>query len=285
MYDAYATAVEKEIAAWLEDATGHLGGFFHMMRYQMGLADDTSPTVPVRERTRPYSFLCFLTCAAVSGSGQDAIRAAAGIQLLTNFFQAHIDIEAQAPNVDGRPASWTLWGAAQSINLGDGMFSLASRVMLESVNDPKRSLAIFREFTDVSLHQTRGQFMALTFDGRTDVALDEYVEMVELKMGALAGYSAWTGALIGGSTDDVQQALRSFGSDLGVAHAIVNDVSRPFLSEPASQSEAGKASTVQGIEEHAHQRLDRALATLERAALPPSGHRSLEELAREMVLR
>jgi geranylgeranyl diphosphate synthase type I len=279
----YRRAIDREIGAWLGEETEQLSEFYDMMRYQLGLVDENVAHAPTGGQMRPgprradarwISLLCLATCEAVGGSVRDAVRAAAAIELLASWFRIHRSIE-QHDESPGRPSLWKLWGEPQAINTGDGMFPLAGRAILEAADDPEMVLTLARELADASLVHMEGQHMDLTFESRQDVTPGEYMQMLELCMGVLSGYSAWAGATIGGAGREAGRELRVFGSHLGVAWQIHQEIE--------SGPDIGGTAPALLTEEHARLYLDQSLEALERAHLEPSRHDSLETFARQLV--
>jgi len=57
-----------------------------------------------------------------------------------------------------------------------------------------------------------------------DVTEEEYLEMIEKKTGVLYAASCQIGAILGGASDDVADALYEFGRLIGIAFQIYDDV-------------------------------------------------------------
>jgi len=84
--------------------------FFGMMHYHMGWADAELNAVAVKsgKRIRPLS--CLITTEAARGNWEQALPAAAAIELLHNFSLIHDDIEDASPTRRGRDTVWKIWG-------------------------------------------------------------------------------------------------------------------------------------------------------------------------------
>ncbi|MCQ2086180.1 MAG: polyprenyl synthetase family protein, partial [archaeon] len=82
-----------------------------------------------------------------------------------------------------------------------------------------------RTVTSAVWDLARGQQMDISNENNVrTVALEEYVETIRLKTGALFSASAVGGALIGGANDLVIEAIRKYATFLGVAFQIFDDV-------------------------------------------------------------
>ena len=122
--DKMLPAIEEKLRATLartDEAT--LTELHYMLSYHLGLAGKGSGKSASGKRIRPQILL--LTCAAAGGNWEEALPAAAAVELIHNFSLIHDDIEDNSPIRRGRPTIWKKWGIAQAINTGDAMFTLA----------------------------------------------------------------------------------------------------------------------------------------------------------------
>jgi geranylgeranyl diphosphate synthase, type I len=197
-----------------------------MMRYHMGweTTDGIAANGTAGKMLRPT--LCLLACEAVGGAPERAIAAAAAIELLHNFSLVHDDIEDRSDERHGRATVWRIWGDAQAINVGDGMFALAYKAMLElgaAGVEPKRVLKAIEAFDAATLRLCEGQNMDMAFETRLDVTLPEYFQMISGKTAALMGASTGLGALAGGADNEVVAAMTAFGEETGKAFQVFDD--------------------------------------------------------------
>jgi geranylgeranyl diphosphate synthase type I len=70
----------------------------------------------------------------------------------------------------------------------------------------------------------RGQVEDVAFERRSDVGLDECLAMADGKTGSLLAASCAIGAVLAGAPVDLVAALHRFGSDLGLAFQLVDDL-------------------------------------------------------------
>jgi len=219
--ERFTANIDREIKGWLSFEEGE-PSMRNMLRYQLGYVDqDLQPGPGGGKRFRPI--LCLLAAEAVSGEWTNVLPLAAAIELVHNFSLIHDDIEDQDAFRRHRPTVWKVWGEAQAINAGDGMFALAGRAAL-AAGDSLSTLEIARRFQDTVLKLTEGQFLDLRFETATDVAIDTYLRMIELKTSALIAFSVWSGATAAGAGDEPRAALNCFGRDLGLAFQIHDDI-------------------------------------------------------------
>jgi geranylgeranyl diphosphate synthase type I len=195
-------------------------------RYHLGWEDaDGRPIdAPAGKMLRPA--LCLLCCEAVGGEVDDAIAAAAAIELLHNFTLIHDDIEDRSESRHGRPTLWRVVGIEQAINAGDGLFALAQRTMLDARarHDDSRVLQAVTLLDDACIALCEGQYMDIGFEARASVTPAEYEAMVAGKTAALLGASAAIGAIFGGAEDGAVTAFARMGMLLGLAFQVQDDV-------------------------------------------------------------
>jgi geranylgeranyl diphosphate synthase type II len=92
-------------------------------------------------------------------------------------------------------------------------------------NAPEESFgAIFKEFNRLAIEVCEGQQYDVDFENRTDVTLDEYIRMVELKTASLIARSSVIGALAAGAPKEDCDHLYRFGMELGTAFQIQDDL-------------------------------------------------------------
>ena len=87
-----------------------------------------------------------------------------------------------------------------------------------------------------TLEMVEGQTMDLEFEQRLDVTLQEYLQMIERKAGALFDGALRLGALVAGAEDTLSRQLGAAGRALGMAFQIRDDM----LGIWGDASETGK---------------------------------------------
>ena len=225
--EGYLDAVEslmRESVAVFEES---LAPYYGMISYHLGwVSQDFSPTEQdAGKRLRPL--LCLLSCEACGGDWHEAVPAAAAIELIHNFSLIHDDIEDNSPMRRHRPTVWSLWGQAQAINVGDGLFAI-SRLALQRLTQhgvsPVEILRAFRIVDRTCLLLTEGQYLDLAFEEEHSVTVELYMEMIGRKTAALMSCAAELGALLGSENEGLIERYKSFGYQLGLLFQIVDDI-------------------------------------------------------------
>lgn len=225
------TDIREQIQSAMRDAfpqaEARVARFYAMQEYHLGWRDqELQPSrLDPGKLVRPLMVL--MAAAAAGGTAQQALPLAAGIQLLHDFSLIHDDIEDDSALRRGRPTLWHLWGLAQGINAGDGMFTLAHLAihrLADSGVAPATVLAILRRFDEVILQVCEGQFLDISFEGRLDITPDDYLAMIQRKTAILLSGAAELGAMVAGAAAEVQADLADFGLAVGLAFQIEDDI-------------------------------------------------------------
>lgn len=202
----------------------HTQLYHEMLTYHMGWTGEGAGAKATGKRIRPL--LVLLTASAVGGDWKASVPAAAGIELIHNFSLLHDDIQDKSEIRRGRPTAWTIWGVAQSINAGDGMFILANMAMgdLTETHPAEIVLQGERIFQEACLNLTRGQHLDIDYETREKINAGDYWTMIGGKTATLIATSMELGALFGGADADLRLAYRDFGHYLGLAFQVQDDI-------------------------------------------------------------
>ncbi|MCC6805152.1 MAG: polyprenyl synthetase family protein [Anaerolineae bacterium] len=203
------------------------GDFGTMLRYPLGWVDEHNQSYeqPTGKRIRPM--LLFLCAEAVGGDWQQALPAAAAVELLHNFSLIHDDIQDDSPTRHNRPTVWMIWGRPNAINAGDALFALAYSALqrlAETGISPNIVLKAWEIFNRTNLELTRGQHLDMRFEHQETVTVDEYLSMIGGKSAALVSACAQMGALIGCGNEATAEHFADFGRNLGLAFQIRDDI-------------------------------------------------------------
>ncbi len=195
-----------------------------MLRYALGWVD--AQATPVQgfggKRLRPH--LLLLCNEAAGGNWQEALSAAAAIELLHNFSLVHDDIQDDSATRHQRPSVWATWDRARAINAGDSLLGLAHSTLLQlrNVHPPTRVLRCWEILNDALRELTRGQHLDLSLEKATTLNESSYQSMIAGKTVALLAAAAQMGALL---ADSIQEEhYRQFGRELGFAFQIHDDI-------------------------------------------------------------
>jgi geranylgeranyl pyrophosphate synthase len=147
------------------------------------------------------------------------VTAAAGVELLHTASLIHDDTVDRAALRRGKPTLNSVMSSGAVILIGDYLF--AQSAMLAAATDSPRVVSVFAStLGDICDGQLREMFDA----HRIDQTQEQYERRIYGKTASLFAGSAEMGAIIGRASEDHIAAMRLYGSHLGMAFQIVDDV-------------------------------------------------------------
>ena len=229
----YRDDIVKELAS---NIYGSDLAMYDMMRYHMGWIDEQGrPQDAGGKLVRPT--LLLLACECVGGNWRLALPAASAVELVHNFSLIHDDIEDGDEERRQRPTVWRIWGEPQAINVGDAMHSMA-RLALTWLDDkvvaPKKILRAASILDRTCLELCEGQYLDISYESKSDINMNDYVVMTDLKTASLITCSVKLGALLGTDDEAIVQRFERFGRKLGMAYQMIDDVLGIWGDEPFS---------------------------------------------------
>jgi geranylgeranyl diphosphate synthase, type I len=174
------------------------------------------------KRLRPAVLM--LSTEAVGGDPMSVIPAAVALELVHNFTLVHDDIMDNDDVRRGMPAVHVKWGSEGAILAGDTLYSKAFEILSVMEKDPGSILKCVALLSKTCTEICEGQWLDIDFEKRDTVSEEEYLEMVEKKTSVLYGAAAKVGALLGGASDEVADAMYEFGRLVGISFQIQDDV-------------------------------------------------------------
>ncbi|MFB9570571.1 polyprenyl synthetase family protein [Saccharopolyspora hordei] len=171
---------------------------------------------------RPAMVLLSAQCARPPGAPDDAVAAAEAVELVHNFSLLHDDVMDGDTSRRHRPTAWTVFGRPAALLAGDALLSLATEVLLGSSSP--HAAAAARALSATTRVLIAGQAADLDFEHRDQVSLEECLLMAHDKTAALLACASSIGALTAGAPQDTVVGLRAFGTELGMAFQLVDDL-------------------------------------------------------------
>jgi geranylgeranyl pyrophosphate synthase len=184
------------------------------------------------KRLRPLLVFLAAPDALDAAAEERLVRAAAAVELIHSASLVHDDVLDAAALRRGAPTVVAAAGRTTATATGDLLFArafaeLAAGGELEDV----RALSV------AASALARGELIQRADAWDAGVPLERYLHRCELKTGSLFEAACRLGALGGGADDQLVEALALFGSRIGLAFQLLDDVLD--VSGPASHT--GKA--------------------------------------------
>ncbi|MCL5611674.1 MAG: polyprenyl synthetase family protein [Chloroflexi bacterium] len=198
--------------------------FHEMLTYHMGWTGEGAGAEARGKRIRPL--LVLLATASRGTDWASALPAAAAVELVHNFSLVHDDIQDNSPKRRGRLTVWKKWELPQAINVGDALFVISNQAMMDLAKYYPTEIVVRAAgcLQDTCLALTRGQFLDMSYENRTDLSMEDYWPMIEDKTAALLSACTQIGAILGNADDATIEQYRIFGRDLGLAFQVQDDI-------------------------------------------------------------
>ena len=172
------------------------------------------------KRLRPQ---LVLTAAEMFGGDEEKVLPAAlAIEVFHNFTLLHDDVMDKAQIRRRRETVHVRWNDNTAILSGDEMMIEAYK-LLSQVPDNLLPKAL-NLFNKMATEICEGQQYDMEFEGREEVSIEEYIEMIRLKTSVLLATALQLGAYLSGANEQQQEALYQYGINIGLAFQIQDDL-------------------------------------------------------------
>ncbi len=172
------------------------------------------------KRIRPS--LTLLACNLFTEIIESSVYPALAIEVFHNFTLLHDDIMDNSDMRRGMPTVHKKWNPNVAILSGDAMLIKAYEYMAKC---PGSILTdVLTVFNETALKVCEGQQFDMDFESRTEVTVNDYLEMVELKTSVLIAAALKIGAICGRAGDVDSELLYQFGRNLGIAFQLQDDL-------------------------------------------------------------
>lgn len=178
------------------------------------------------KRLRPV--LCLSVASLCGLDPERAMPFAAAIEMIHTYSLIHDDLPAM-DNDDlrrGKPSNHKAFGEATAILAGDALltdaFGVLCRCPVEAENLLRAAVAL--ALAAGASGMVGGQQLDMAATGGKFMTVEELRSMHAMKTGALLRASCLCGALLAGADTAVCDAVSEYGSSLGVAFQIADDI-------------------------------------------------------------
>jgi octaprenyl-diphosphate synthase len=170
------------------------------------------------KRLRP---MLALLAAQACGYEDDArFDLAAAMELIHVASLVHDDVIDEADMRRNRETLNVRFGNKVSVLVGDYMHARVLAILVAcGATEP-----IYRAVADATQSMCEGEVIHAYKADDFDITVEDYLNIMDLKTARLISCSCRVGALLAGADDDMVDAMGVYGSALGVAFQIVDDV-------------------------------------------------------------
>ncbi|PSJ37154.1 farnesyltranstransferase [Sphingomonas deserti] len=168
------------------------------------------------KRMRP---MLTLACARLLDyGGARHHKLAAAVEFIHTATLLHDDVVDGSGLRRGRRTANIIWGNPASVLVGDFLFSRSFELMVED-----GSLKVLRILSRASNVIAEGEVNQLTAQRRVETTEDHYLDIISAKTAALFAAACRIAAVVAERDDAVEQALDSYGRNLGIAFQLIDD--------------------------------------------------------------
>jgi geranylgeranyl pyrophosphate synthase len=149
---------------------------------------------------------------------EQAVALGAALEMLHTATLVHDDLIDGSLLRRGLPTLNAQWTPGATVLTGDFLFARAAE--LASETDSVRVMGVFARTLMVIVNGEINQM----FVGRGQAAREGYFQRIYAKTASLFAAAAEAGAILGGADERATKAMRQFGSEVGMAFQIVDDI-------------------------------------------------------------
>jgi octaprenyl-diphosphate synthase len=150
---------------------------------------------------------------------EDAFMAASAIELLHTESVIHDDIIDDENIRRGKPSFHVKYGYNNSILTADFVLGI-----ILNIGSKMHDSRVSGELSKAAIKMSEGEIMEIKLGKDSKIKEDEYIKVLEHKTASLFEASAKIGAILSGGVEDEIHAMATFGSLLGIAYQIHDDL-------------------------------------------------------------
>ena len=210
----------KEIVALVEDDLAKVEVLFEeQVKSDVRLLAEISRYVQQGGGKRVRPALLLLACRLAGYRGERGILLASVVEFIHTATLLHDDIIDEATVRRGRRSVNSRWGNDVTVLLGDFLYTKSMGMALSQEN-----LKILRLLSDTTLRMIEGEILEIERNGKLDVTEADHVDLIQRKTADLFAACTRIGAMLADAGDEKEQALASYGKNLGVCFQMVDDL-------------------------------------------------------------
>ena len=168
------------------------------------------------KRMRPM--LTLASAALLDYPGSRHHKLAAAVEFIHTATLLHDDVVDGSAMRRGKRAANLIWGNPATVLVGDFLFSRAFELMVED-----GSLKVLKILSRASAVIAEGEVDQLTAQRRIETSEEEYLQIIGAKTAALFSAACQVAPVIAEAGDEAEEALESYGRNLGIAFQLTDD--------------------------------------------------------------
>ncbi len=168
------------------------------------------------KRMRPM--LTLATAQLLDYQGTRHFKLAACVEFIHTATLLHDDVVDGSDLRRGKRTANLIWGNPATVLVGDFLFSRSFELMVED-----GSLKVLKILSNASAVIAEGEVNQLTAQRQISTGEDKYLNIIGAKTAALFAAACRISAVVAERDESTEQALDSYGRNLGIAFQLVDD--------------------------------------------------------------
>ena len=181
------------------------------------------------KRMRPA--LVLLAAGACGYRGTHHHELAAVVEFIHTATLLHDDVVDESSLRRGRETANAVFGNPASVLVGDFLYSRAFQIMVGV-----GSMRVMQVLADATNVIAEGEVLQLMNCRNADIGVDAYLQVIRYKTAKLFEAAGRLGAILGEASPAVEEALAGYGTHIGTAFQLIDDV----LDYSGKEAETGK---------------------------------------------
>lgn len=181
------------------------------------------------KRLRPMITLAAAQMFNYAGEGH--VKLATSVEFMHTATLLHDDVVDESDLRRGKKTARMIWGNQASVLVGDYLLGQAFRLMVDV-----GSMDALDVLSTAAAVIAEGEVMQLDVSKNLETTEDEYLAVIKAKTAALFSAAAEVGPIVANASKNERAALKSYGTNLGLAFQLVDDA----LDYGGSSEDLGK---------------------------------------------
>ena len=171
------------------------------------------------KRLRPLlTTACYLILNDQSPNNINHVGLAAAVEFIHAATLLHDDVVDLSKDRRGNLTANEVWGNKTSVLVGDFLFSRSFQLMTKY-----GTMETLKILSDASVIISEGEVLEISNDKNLEMNEDTYFQVINGKTASLFSAACQVGGISGGAKDNEHQALKSFGTNFGMAFQLIDD--------------------------------------------------------------
>ncbi len=171
------------------------------------------------KRLRPLlTTACFHLLNSKSKNNINHIGLAAAVEFIHAATLLHDDVVDLSKDRRGRLTANEVWGNKTSVLVGDFLFSRSFQLMTKY-----GTMITLKILSDTSVIISEGEVLEISNDKNLEMSEDTYFQVINGKTASLFSAACQVGGISAGAKENEHQALKSFGTNFGMAFQLIDD--------------------------------------------------------------